>query len=257
MTTAVQRRKQEALLQLKEERGRAKTWELLSLMSNQIVMLEGKRGKGKTLAATAMAYQLRELFGKKVVVIGTKMGLTSEFGPFIFLDEKQFIRELDKISTISKQTPDGAVGDAVEAALKEMKVDIFDSVMVIDEAYKLFDSRTPSDKLVRVFGYFIAQSRHYRTTLLILTPNRDMLDKRVRRQIDWFGRCTTTCRSTPEPETGRLQCIRLGCLHRTTVRFVGGLDRFKLIIYGPNYWNKFDSGTIVGFRPSQLQIGRG
>jgi len=255
MATMTKQEKFEMMAWARQQRNLGKLKQLLSYLLNSIVFLEGKKGKGKTLAATAIIHQLRELFGKPVVVIGTKMGLNANFGPFVFLDEKQFINELDKISTISKNSPDSEVENAVHTALQNLGVDIMNATLVFDEAYKLFDARTPSDKLVRVFGYFVAQSRHYNITIILIAPNRDMIDKRVRRQIDWFGRVSTTCKSLPNPETGRPMCVRPRCPHRTTVRFVGGIDKFKFTIYGPNYWDKYDTWAVVGFRSSHLKIG--
>lgn len=255
MATAKQQERFEAFLREREQRNIAKLKQLLLFLINQVVFLEGKKGKGKTLAATAIIKNLKDHFGKPVVVIGSKMGLNENFGEYTFLDEKDFVGELDKIATISKDTPEDVVQDVVEQALKRLGVQITDVTLVFDEAYKLFDARTPSDKLVRVFGYFVAQSRHYGVTIVIIAPNRDMIDKRVRRQIDWWGRCTTTCKSLPNVETGRPECVRPDCPHRTTVRFVGGRDRFKFTIYGPNYWDMYDTWAKVGFRQSSLKIG--
>lgn len=229
-----------------------KTKRLLANLLNQLVLLEGKKGKGKTLSGVAICYNLREMFNKPVVIIGAKMGLREEFGPHIFLSEKEFVTELDKIATITNESSDGVVGDAVEKALKSLGVNIYNVTLVFDEATRVFDSRTPSDKMVRVFGYFVQQSRHYLITILVMVPNRDMIDKRVRRQFDWFGRCSTTCRTDPLTHT----CIRVGCPHITTTRFIGGVDRFKFKIYGPSYWPMFDSWAMVGFRAKDLQIGR-
>ncbi len=244
-----------AWMEKKARANKAKMRQLLSNLLNQIVLLEGKKGRGKSLAGTAITHNLRELFGKPVVIVGTKVGLNEErFGPFKFLNEREFIDQLDQISAIADTDEEGKAETNVERALKTMGIDIMNSTIVFDEAIKLFDARTPSDKLVRLFGYFVAQARHYNITIVIMIPNRDNLDKRVRRQIDWFGRCTTTCRSIPDENTGAPKCIRKGCPHRTTVRFVGGLERFKIRINGPDYWPMYNTWSIAGFRPSQLNV---
>lgn len=222
---------------------------LLSYLLNQIVLLEGKKGRGKSLSSVAIAYELRELFQKPVIIVGTKVGLTDDFGPFKFLSEKDFVDQLEQISDIANSEVEGGDGESeIARALKSMGVDVMNSTILFDEAIKLFDSRKPSDKLVQLFGYFVAQSRHYNITMVITIPNRDNLDKRVRRQIDWFGRCTTTCRTLNK------KCIRPGCRHITTVRFVGGIDRFKLRLQATRYWPMYNSWAIVGFRPTQTAI---
>jgi len=212
--------------------------ELFSMFLESIVLLEGKRGRGKTLALVAMSYQLRELFGRHVITVGSKAGLRPEFGDYTYLDETAFLKELNGIREVSATTPEGAMQEVVEEALRRMGINILGATMIFDEAYKLFDCRSTAEKLVKVFGYFIAQSRHYGTTILLSSPHRDMIDKRVRRQIDWYGRCFYS------PHT-----------QICTVRFTSGADSIKMRIYGPNYFDLFDSWVLLGYRKRQLQIG--
>ncbi len=253
MSTLTQKEKSDLYIQFKEDQNEIRLRQLISNLLNQVILLEGKKGKGKTIAGVGIIQALRDLFGRPVVIIGSKMGLTEEFGDFTYLDERKFIDELDKIASLSKSSSEDEVSSTVETALENLGINIMNATLVFDEAYKLFDARTPSDKLVRVFGYFVAQSRHYGITIILMSPNRDMIDKRVRRQIDWFGRCTTTCKTVPNPETAAPECVRFRCPHRTRVRFIGGIDRFKLNLYGPNYWPLFDTWAKIGFRESHLK----
>ncbi len=215
---------------------------------NQITMLEGKKGKGKTLAAVAILKNLKILFGLKVVVVGTRMGFTEEFGEYTYLDEKEFVAQLDLITQVSKQVSDDELQSVVDAALAKMGVDINNSILVFDEAYKLFDARTPSDKLVRIFGYFVAQSRHYNASIIIISPRRDMVDKRIRMQVDNWGKCKTTCRAVNGT------CVRIRCPHKVTVDMIGGITQWSLNIYGPSYWNMYNSWSIPGYRQKHLDI---
>ena len=155
------------------------------------------------------------------------------------MDEREFIDNLDRLTKVSKNTDDGQVGDAIEEVMKNMGISIQNALLVFDEAYKFFDARTPSDKLVRVFGYFVAQSRHYKSSLFLISPNRDMIDKRVRRQIDWFGRCFTNQRTKV-----------------TTVRLTGGVESVRMRINGPSYWDMYDTHAILGFRAKHLNIAQ-
>jgi len=229
--------KRMAIAQVKQEKLLQKQAEAIGSLVRQITLFEGKKGRGKTLAAVAIAYQMREFFDIPTVVIGSSMDLTPAYGPYTFLDEREFIDNLDRMTKISKGTNDQEVGDAVEVVMEKMGIQIHDSLLVFDEAYKFFDARTPSDKLVRVFGYFVAQSRHYKSSIFLISPNRDMMDKRVRRQIDWFGRCFTNKRTNV-----------------TTVRLTGGVESWKLRVNGPTYWDMYDTHAILGFRSKHLQI---
>lgn len=218
---------------------RYKQAEALQPLIRSVTLLEGKKGRGKTLAGVAISKMLKEMYDIQTVCIGTSLDLKREtFGDYTFLDEKEFVQDLEKITAISKNTDEEVIGNAIDSLLKAKGIIVTNSVLIFDEAYKLFDARTPSDKLVRVFGYFVAMSRHYKCTILLLCPFRDMIDKRVRRQIDYYGRCFTN------KKTGL-----------TTVRITGGLESWKFKIYGPNYYNMFDTFAMVGFRAKHLEIG--
>jgi len=210
----------------------------LSRLVETSIMLEGKKGRGKTLTAVAICYQLREHFNRHVITVGSKMGLKSEFGAFEQLSEAQF---KDALSRIQDVVDEEAGAEAVVNALREKGVDLLYATIVFDEAYKLFDCRTPSDKLVRLFGYFMAQQRHYHCTTLLLTPARDMIDRRVRQQVDWHGRCFHNKWS-----------------HRGTVRLVSGLETMTFDYSGIDdtyhtaYYDMYDTYTLVGYRRKHL-----
>lgn len=227
--------------------------EVLSFLYRQIILLEGKKGRGKTLSAVAIAYNLREMFGAPVVVVGTRLGLTQHFGPYTYLNEKDFIAQLDTLTTVDRRTTDDSLHDAVRATLKRMGVVLDDATLVFDEAYRFFDSREPGSKLVRIFGFFVSQSRHYGNTIILIAPDRDMLDKRIRRQIDFYGRCFCRCVSVPVEGQG-LTCIVPNCGHQVSVRFVGSLSTFRLVVNAPRYWPMYNTLSVVGFRESHLQV---
>ncbi len=213
----------------------AKRLLLIQPLLRQRTLLEGVAGSGKSLAGVALMKMLKELCGMDIVVIGSKMDLNEHFGNYTFLDEKEFIENLAKITEIGKSTSEQQLGNAVEMLLQQEGVSIMNTCLVFDEAYKLFDARTPSDKLVRVFGYFIAQSRHYKSTIILMSPDRKDLDRRIRRQINWFGQCTTRN-------------------NKTTVVLRDGRESYLLKIHGPNYWHMYDTHALVGFRTKHLAI---
>jgi len=230
----------ENLLEMRLMLQDAKEEDALARLVEQSILLEGKKGRGKTLSAVAIAYQMRERFNRHVITVGTKMGLFPEFGEFENLTEIQFKDALSKIQDVVDEE---AGAEEVVKALREKGVDLLYATLVFDESYKLFDCRTPSDKLARAFGYFMAQQRHYHCTTILLTPNRTMIDKRVRQQLDWQGRCFHN------PWT-----------HKCTVRLVGGLDTMTFTLSGIDesnhvaYYDMYDTHTLVGFRRKHLEI---
>ena len=228
------------LVNLKLMLAESKEEDALARLVETAMLLEGKKARGKTLSATAICYQLRERFGRHVITIGSKMGLRPEFGESQDLTETQFKDALTKIQDVVDEE---AGAEEVVKALRAKGVDLMYSTLVFDEAYKLFDCRTPGDKLARVFGYFMAQQRHYHCSTLLLTPNRDMVDKRVRQQLDWQGRCFHNKWS-----------------HKCTVRFVGGLETMTFTFSGIDgtyhvpYYEMYDTHILVGFRRKHLDI---
>ena len=228
------------LVEMKLMIAESKEEDALARLVETSILLEGKKGRGKTLSAVAITHQLRERFNRHVITVGSKMGLRAEFGEHEDLTETQFKDALSKIQDVVDEE---AGAEEVVKALQSKGVDLMYATIVFDEAYKLFDCRTPSDKLARIFGYFMAQQRHYHCTTLLLTPNRDMVDRRVRQQLDWQGRC-----------------FHNKWTHRCTVRLVGGLETITFTFSGIDdtyhipYYDLYDTHTLVGFRRKHLDI---
>ena len=214
----------------------------LARLLEQAIMIEGKKGRGKTLTAIAIAWWLRELFNRPIVSVGSKMGLRPEFGPHKVMSEMDFRNELSQLS-IAANEEDNA--ELVSQAFEKYGISILYSTIVFDEAYKLFNSRTPMDKLVQLFGFFIAQSRHYHVTILLLTPDRGMVDgKRVRPQMDWNGRV-----------------YHNKYTNKARLRLVAGIETMTLEVDGlqdptpeNNFYGMYDSWALVGYRQSSLQL---
>ena len=113
------------------------------------------------------------------------------------------------------------------------------AVIFLDEAYKYFDCRTPGDKLVRVFGYFIAQMRHYHCTVILCTPHRRYLDRRVRDQIDILAKVAYNKKT---------EYVHSRFLSYTTGEVTG------LRVYGPNYRHFYNSWGPISMRKKVLDI---
>jgi len=228
------------LLELKAVLADQKEEDALARLVETAILLEGKKGRGKSLSALAIMYQLRERFNRHVITVGTKMGLKEGFGEFENLSELQFKSTLEKVQDVVDEE---AAAEAVVRALRDKGVDLMYATLAFDESYKLFDCRTPSDKITRLFGYFMAQQAHYHCTTLLLTPNRDMIDKRVRQQLDWQGRC-----------------FHNKWTHNCTVRLVGGLETMTFTLSGTDdtyhipYYEMYNRWNLVGYRRKHLEI---
>jgi hypothetical protein len=112
------------------------------------------------------------------------MGLNSNFGPFEYLPELEFKDELAKIDLVASEDENA---EMVAEIFKKKGIKIMGATLVFDEAYKLMNARTPQDKMVKLTVQFVAQSRHYLCTPIILAPDEAMIDKLIRLQFDWKG----------------------------------------------------------------------
>jgi len=215
----------------------------LSRLLETAILLENKKGRGKTLTATGISYQLRERFGRHVVAVGSKMGLRPEFGQYQNLNEREFKNALDIISEIAEDADAEKKGaEEVHKALLARGVDLLYSTLVFDEAYKLFDA-SHRDRISRLFGYFVAQSRHYHCTIILCSPNRKMVDQRVTQQIDWWGRVFHN------KWTDKCEVILTAGLETITFSVDGADDTYHL-----PYYEMYDSWALLGFRRAHLAI---
>jgi len=232
----------ETLLQMKFTLREEQEQDAIRRLLEQALLLEGKKGRGKTLGAVIICWLLRELFDRHVITVGSKMGLKPEFGPFQELTEGQFKDALSKVQDVVEEE---VAAEEVWKALKDKGVDLLYATIVFDEAYKLFDNRNPMDKLTKTFGYFMAQQRHYHCTTVLCTPHREMVDKRVRQQVDWFGRC-----------------FHNKWTHQGVIRLVSGLETLPLTYNAIDdsahlpYYEMYNSWQVVGFRRSSLNINK-
>lgn len=200
----------------------------------------GKKGRGKTITGVCVSWQLRQRFNRDVICVGSKMGLKDAYGPYKFLSEADFRAEMEAISVVADEEENA---EQVVEMFKRHGISIMYSTVIFDEAYKLFEARRSSDKMVQLTGYFMAQQRHYHVTTIFMSPDEDMIDKRIIRQVDWKGRCfhnkyTDICRA----------------------RFTQGLETITLDIDGvddtmhPAYYDMYNSWNLLGYRKQSLQM---
>lgn len=230
----------ELLVQVKYARREEKEIDFMGQLIEQSTLLYGKKGKGKTLAAVAVGYNMRKHYNRHVITVGSRMGLKPSFGDFEELSEWEFKESLSKIQdTIDEKL----AAEEVVKALKAKGVNLMHAVIFFDEAYKLFDARTPMDKITRTFGYFMSQQRHYHCTTILMAPSARMVDKRVTDQLDWYGQCMHDKRT-----------------HKCKVHFKRGLEVVNFTFNGLDgmnhvpYYEMYDSWALVGYRRSSLNI---
>jgi len=224
------------LIDIEEERKET----TLARLVEQATLLEGKKRRGKTLVAMGLAWELRERFGREVVAVGSKMGLNENFGPFTYMPESDFRNEMEQINLAANEEENA---ERVASMFETYGVSILYKTVVFDEAYKLFNVRTPMDKLTQLTGFFVAQQSHYHVTTIFTSPTREMVDKRIRLQLDWQGRV-----------------YHNKYTHTARARLVNGIDVVVYDVDGASdeehipFYDMYDTHVLLGFRPTNLRI---
>lgn len=212
----------------------------LAKLLETAILIEGKKRRGKSLATLGISWELRERFKRHIIAVGSKMGLNENFGPFKYMPESDFRNEMEKISIAANEEENA---ERVASMFEKYGVSIIGAIVLFDESYKLFNARTPMDKLTQLTGFFVAQQSHYHVTTIFTSPTREMLDKRIRLQLDWQGRVYHN-RYT----------------HTARVRLVSGIDVITYDIDGASdaehvpFYEMYNSWGLLGFRKVSLQI---
>lgn len=226
----------ESLLDIEEEEREDTYAQLLE----KAVLIEAKKRRGKTLAALAIAWELRERFERHIVVVGSPMGLNESYGQYQFMSEADFRDEMERIDMAASQEEHA---EAVAQAFDKYGVSVLYATLVFDEARKMFDSRKHNDKMVQLVDDYIMQSAHYHTTTLFTAPGADELDKRLVRQLDWKGRVYYNQYT-----------------HIARVRLVSGIDVVNIDVNGASdaehvpFFDMYNSWNLLGFKKKALQV---
>lgn len=213
----------------------------LSELLEKAIFIEGKKRRGKTLTALAIAWWLRELFNRPVVVVASRMGLNENFGPFKYLSEHDFRDEMERINVAVSEEENA---EQVAKMFDKYGISILYATVIFDEAYKLFNARRPMDKMNMLTANFVAQQAHYHVTTIFTAPSESQVDKNVRLQFDWKGRV-----------------YHNKYTHKAKVRFVQGLDTLTIEVDGYNdptpqnpFYFMYDSWVLLGFRKQTLRL---
>ncbi len=202
-----------------------------------ITLLWGPKDSGKTLASVAIARRLRDITGIPLVL---NFHPTAEFGPYTYMDAQGFLKQLGEIAQLAQGREGGAelVNDLSASLVNNL--DIEGAFMVLDEIYQLFDARRGSSNSVIAFAEWVSQIAHYHASLIMPMPHWDMIEKRIRRQIDFYGECRFN-RAT-------------GIVYvRLVPRDPDRGEAKMLIINGPAYFDVYDRWNKFAFRKKLIE----
>ena len=205
-----------------------------------ITLIEGIKGTGKTASGVCIARGLRDFWGYPTV---STFKLNDAYGQHQSMSIDDFVDALKALSqSVNQKDIEGESRDILARAMQKTGFVNLDRVcIVLDEAYQYMDKRRSFDKIVQLFGYFIAQSRHFQSPIIIICPDGGDLDKRIIRQLDRVVKPRLVL-DTPEPH---VRCF-VTDLHSTRK---GGFI-VPLNIYGQYY----DSWKLLPMRGSSLNV---
>ena len=213
--------------------------QVLHYLRNCVTFFYGPMGTGKGTNAVAISLWMRDLFELPVIQVGTSMGLKPIYGPFSVMLEKQFIEQLILISKIATEIVENNIQDTetyLDWCVQARGLKLYRAILLVDEMQKFCNSRTPHNRLNMAMLNFIAQMRHYHCSMLAMAPSPMNVDSRVREQIRWL------CKPDFDPTT-RWYANRLR----------GPQGGVRLRIYGPDYYQLFDSWAFTGFNIKALE----
>lgn len=204
-------------------------------MQTGVILITGKAGTGKTTTAVCIVYNLRNLLGKSALL---DFPANKPFGPYRLFTEKRLVVTMRRINKYVRAQ--NALGKGVshkDLGKIKLPIKITNSALLLDESYNYFDSRTPGNKLIKLFGYFVSQHRHYFSTIVIVSPDEGQIDNRVMKQVTHVVRC----RKMNDFVIARIEDVRSGV-------------RIRLNIPGDQYWKMYNSYNALTIRSDALNI---
>ena len=225
-----------------------RNYDTLRYFLDCMTLLYGQMGTGKTTNAVAMAYWMREMFGRPVICVGTTLGIKPPFGDYSYLTVKEFIEQFLLIDKISNEVREEQISEQdlprfLKFCQETRGLKLYNCILVVDEMYKYADAHRSSSPLTLAITNFVDQMRHYHCAWIGMTPTIGRITNRLRDQIRW--RC--------KPDEGPDRVYHL--------RFVGPHGVKVLTINGPDYAGKypgdpeamFDSWAFTGFNAKGLE----
>jgi len=173
-----------------------------------ITVIEGVGGSGKSLVLAALA--------KAEVDRGQTVYSN---GPFSFNGWKPFDREMF-------------------LGLCDSKEELHDCSFCLDEAYSYMDSRNSASRLNKLFMYVVVQSRKRNVDFYLSTHHIDILDKRIRRAVDYHILCGG-------PSRGRLRLTMWDiCTDKKSRHNVDFAEWLPLVTTGEYYIERYTKEEV-------------
>lgn len=142
----------------------------LELVDYAVVMVDGRKGSGKSLFGAWLADRNSKLFSKGVT---TNCKLKDTFGQFNFIDEQLFINEWVKLTELAdREDANELINNIIELTKYSM---FYNRTIIIDEARKWIWKRRPNARILQYIGELIDISRHNHDVIVFSGANLERI----------------------------------------------------------------------------------
>ena len=203
------------------------------------IVFEGSMGQGKTLSATAMAIMEFANSGRR---IKANYSIDLNFindgcicprkPPEAECECGKFVREVkeDSFELLSYDNFVSHMGQ---------DTNLYDSTVIIDEAYLWVDSRTSQSGYNKLMTYFMFQSRKRDVDLYVTTQQFENVDLRLRRNAQVRARCRNN------KKTGMISVSMLN---------LQSGERRPFRLFGPHWYRYYDTKEIPDLQKRHTDI---
>lgn len=152
----------------------------LELVDYAVIVLGGLKGGGKSLFATWLAKQNKDLFGKGATM---NYRLYDNFGEYNYINKQTFIDEWVKLTSLADREDTNSL---IERLVELTKYSAFyNRTIVFDEAKKWVWKRRPMAKTLEYCSELVDIVRHNHNVMVFACPNAENI---VDVETIWEGR---------------------------------------------------------------------
>jgi hypothetical protein len=140
-----------------------------------IIVVSGEFGSGKSLIMYKIAYDLRNLFGKKCTFDVPPL---ETFGDYRTIKSAEFTEELEKIGKLAEVEKQVELGHTSREEFNKQldEVKLFNATIGIDESYDKLEKRRSNNFSINM-GHLMMKVRHFHNLFILVSPKANRIDK--------------------------------------------------------------------------------
>ncbi len=150
-------------------------WYVAYRLTEGIIIVSGDFGSGKSLWMYKIAWDLRNLFGKKCTFDVPPL---ETFGDYRTIKSHEFTDELEKIGKLAEVEKQVELGHMSRAEFNEQldEVKLFNATIGIDESYDKLEKRRSNNFSINM-GHLMMKVRHFHNLFILVSPKANRIDR--------------------------------------------------------------------------------